>query len=229
MNYRFSTNSPYIQAAMAQAVQALMNGGPLPPNCVVMAMPPYQQAHKMLPHGADAMMYPPQANYYGYPYANNPQSHYPSNYNYPIVSHKKNNNNKSKKNPRQQAAPHSNVYNSSSFDPYMRHLSWSRLFDHHPRKNSKQQNQEQNALHFDEKSNTSKQQRSDSSTSSSSTTSDETIRRVNVSHKQSSHSSTKQQTKGTLPFKYSSEFIPGMGKQQSQKVKPNDIFLVKKA
>jgi hypothetical protein len=99
-------------------------------------------------------------------------------------------------------------------------LSWSRLFDHPSRKHYKQQNQPSG--------NSSKPQRSDSSTSSSSTTSDETIRRVNVTNKQSSNINFKQQTKGSLPFKYSSEFVPGIGKQQSQKIKSNDVFIIKK-
>jgi len=235
MNYPFSTPSPYIHAAMSQAVQAIMSGGPLPPNCVVMALP-FQQAQQMLPQlmmnsglcGGDAMIYPQQTPYYGQSlYTNNPQTNalVPQNYNYPIVPYTK-----SKKKTSQPHQPHSNIYNSSSFDSYMDSLSWSRLFDRPSRKNSKQQNQDQTSV------NSSKKQKSNSSTSSSSssssTTSDETIRRVNVTNKPSSNNNSKQQTKGSLPFKYSSEFIPGGAKPKSNKkeskVKSDDIFVVKK-
>jgi hypothetical protein len=227
MNYPFPTSSPYIQAAMTQAVQALMSGGQLPPNCVFMAMP-LQQVQQMLPQlmmnpalvGRDQMMYSQPTPYYGQlPYTNNHVPSPPQNYNYPVVPYKTSSKNKS-------SQPHSNIYNSTSFDSYMEHLSWSRIFDRPHRKNSKPQNAEQ-AL-----GNTSKKSRSNSSSSSSSsssTTSDETIRRVNVSTKQSSNGNSKQQTKGSLPFKYSSEFVPGVGKQQaSQKIKSNDVFIIKK-
>lgn len=242
MNYPFPTSSPYIQTAISQAVQAIMSGGPLPPNCMVMSLP-YQQLPQMLPQlmmnpaigSADPMMFPQQSPYYNsLPYANNPQAHGlipQQNYNYPVATYK-NNNNKSKKKNHQQ--PHSNIYNSASFDSYMRHLSWSRLFDHPSHKNSKQEHQDQKATtkpkatDENKKTDPSKIQRSDSSTSSSSTTSDETIRRVNVANKQASNMNAKQQTKGSLPFKYSSEFLSGNGKQQSQNVKPHDAFVVKK-
>ncbi len=229
MNYQFATPSPYMHAAMSQAVQAMMSAGPLPPNCVIMAMP-FQQAQQILPQlmmnpgmGIDPMIYSQPTSYYGpSPYVNNLPPHpLPSqqNYNYPIVPYKN-----SKKKSSSPLQPHSNIYNSSSFDSYMHHLSWSRLFDRPSRKNSKQGQTTGNQQKS--KSNSS----SSSSSSTSSTTSDETIRRVNVTNKPSSSSNidSKQQTKGSLPFKYSSEFIPGIGKQQSQKIKSNDVFIVKK-
>jgi hypothetical protein len=224
MNYPFSTPSPYIHAAMSHAFQAMMAGGALPPNCVIMAMP-MQQAQQILPQlmrnsvmGGGPMTYPQPPPYYGpSPYTNNPPLPQ-QNYNYPIVPYKN-----SKKKHSHPPQPHSNIYNSSSFDSYMDDLSWSRLFDHPSRKNYKHQPQQNQTS-----GNSSKPQRSDSSTSSSSTTSDETIRRVNVTNKQSSNINFKQQTKGSLPFKYSSEFVPGIGKQQSQKIKSNDVFIIKK-
>ena len=243
MNYPFATPSPYIQAAMAQALQALMSGGPLPPNCVVMAMP-YSQGQQMLPPmmmngatgpAADPIHYPSPMGYYGQvplsPYTNNPASravvphsgNNAPNYNYPVVSHKDSHKSKKKTTTHQQ--PHSNIYNSASFDSYMRHLSWSRLFDHPPRKNSK----EQNPGVINQDGNAAQNPRSSSTGSStSSTTSDETIRRVNVTNQQASNVSSKQQPKGSLPFKYSSEFVPGAAKQPSQKIKSNDIFVVRK-
>jgi hypothetical protein len=239
MNYPFSTPSPYIHAAMSQAIQAMVFGCPLSSNCVLMAMP-FQQAQQILPQlmmnaarGGDPIIYPQQTPYYGpSPYANNFSSPYTNNlppnalapqqnYNYPIVPYKE-----SKKKSSYPQQPHSNFYNSSSFDSYMENLSWSRLFDRPSRKNSQPKNQEQTSIK------TSKKSRSDSSTSSSSTTSDETIRLVNVTNKPSSNIDFKQQTKGSLPFKYSSEFVPGIGKQQqqhqSQKIKSNDVFIIKK-
>ncbi|CAM4912815.1 unnamed protein product [Rotaria socialis] len=242
MNYQFQTSSPYVQAAMSQAVQSMLNGGSLPPNCVVMSVP-FQQVQQMLPPfmmnspfgGNDPKVFPQKIPYYNLsPYSNNSQARaimHQQNYNYPAATHKNNtniNNKKSKKSNHQQ--PHANVYNSASFDSYMRHLSWSRLFDHSSRKNSKQQNQDEAPINYEKGSNASKNQRSNSSSSSSSsTTSDETIRQVNVINKQSSNIDPKQQTTGTLPFKYSSEFVPGFGKQQqSQNVKSNDVFILKK-
>ena len=229
MNYPFPSNSPYMQAAMAQAVQAMMSGGPLPPNCLVMSMP-FQQAPHIYPQ-SDQLVYPQQGSFYG----PQPSSAYtnasplralaaytPPNYNYPIVPQQKNRS-KSKKKSRQQ--PHSNIYNSSSFDTYMHDLSWSRLFGHHSRKSSKQSGQTgaSNTRQQDEKSNASKKQRASSSDSStSSTTSDETIRRVNVVNQQKSSTPSKQPPKGSLPFKYSSEFVPGLGKQQPPKTKSQE-------
>jgi len=243
MNFPYSNPSPYIQAAMAQAVQAMMSGGPLPPNCVVMSIPyqPGQPIYPQLIMGAtganplDGSMFPPTNPFFPptnvtspfptnsqtralVPFANNGQQ-VPTNYNYPIVSNNKSKK-KSKKTNRHQ--PHSNIYNSSSFDTYMKDLSWSRLFDHHSGKTSNQQQQQQQKTAQDsvsigtqdEKSNASKQQRSNSSSSSnSSTTSDETIRRVNVTSQQTNHLNGKGTTKGSLPFKYSSEFVPGLAKQ----------------
>jgi len=277
MNYPYSF-SPYIQSTMAQAVQALMSGGPLPPNCIVVTIP-IQQAQQMFPQlmmnyasggggGAGGMfpqqqqqqqqpsyygqLYQPQINPYQanqppnslIPYSNYYPQGYNQNYNYPIIPYT-DNNKKSKKNKKDRfQPPHSNVYNSSSFDTDMQDLSWSRLFGTHHNRQSKQQNQDQAALIYDQK--TKRQNRSSNSftlssssstTTSSSTTSDETIRRVNVSNKQPSAltSSLKQQTKGSLPFKYSSEFVPSTGKQQSQRsnkkegrVKSDDVFVVKK-
>ena len=164
MNFPYSNPSPYIQAAMAQAVQAMMSGGPLPPNCVVMSIP-YQPGQPIYPQlimgatGANALdgsMFPPTNPFFPptnvtspfptnpqtralVPFANNGQQ-VPTNYNYPIVSNNKSKK-KSKKTNRHQ--PHSNIYNSSSFDTYMKDLSWSRLFDHHSGKTSNQQQQQQ--------------------------------------------------------------------------------------
>lgn len=217
MNYPYpSPPASYMHPSMSQAIQAFMLGGQLPPNCVIMAIP-LQQAQQILPqllmnsglnNGGDPMVYPPQPSYYG-PV---PQR----NYNYPIVPYKK-----SKKKISHPQQPHPNFYNSSSFDTYMEDLSWSRLFDRPSRRTSKQQDS------------VSKKSRSNSSSTETSTTSDETIRRVNVPNKQTSSSNTtsKQQTKGSLPFKYSSEFVPGIAKQQHQgkKIKSNDVFIIKKA
>jgi len=90
---------------------------------------------------------------------------------------------------------------------------------------------DQAALSYDKKTKLNQSSSTTSSsttTSSSSTTSDETIRRVNVTNKPSSNNNSKQQTKGSLPFKYSSEFIPGINKQQTQNIKSNDVFIIKK-
>lgn len=241
MNFPFQAASPYIQAAMAQAVQAMMSGGPLPPNCVVMTIP-YQSGQPIFPPmmmggsaagTVDGSIFPPSGPFFGaattpspygavpptralVPFAPNGQP--TANYNYPIVSKKSKK--KAKKQSRNQ--PHSNIYNSSSFDTYMRDLSWSRLFDHHSTKNPKQASQEEPSIATqDDKSSASRKQRSTSSSSStSSTTSDETIRRVNVNNQQNNNLAGKQTTKGTLPFKYSSEFIPGVVKGQQQQPQP---------
>ncbi len=264
--------SPYIQTAMAQAMQAIITGSPLPPNCMVVTIP-IQQAQQMFPQlmmnyasGGGAMTFPQQPSYYDQlyqpqisPYQNQPLSnavvpysnYYSQGYNQPIVpytdyNHKSKKKNRNGKNNRLE--PHSNVYNSSSFDSDMDNLSWSRLFGTHNHiRHSKQQKQDQAALNYNQKykrqdraadSLTSSSSSSSSTTTSSSTTSDETIRRVNLSTKQpsSQSSSLKQQTKGSLPFKYSSEFVPGTGKQQQSqksnkketKVKYDDVFVVKK-
>ncbi|CAF0867858.1 unnamed protein product [Rotaria sordida] len=240
MNYPYPPSSPYMQTALTQAVQAIMTGGPVPANCCFMSVP-FQQAQQILPQlmrkaaigNKDPKIFPQQTPYYNQlPYTNNPQTRGripQQKYNYPVMTYKNNNNKKIKKPIRQQQQHHSNIYNSSSFDSYMRHLSWSRLFNHHhSRKPLKPKSQDQILVDYDRKSDSSKKQRSNSSTTSSSTTSDETIRRVNVTNKPSSNMNPKQQTKGSLPFKYSSEFIPGVGKQQSQNIKSNDIFIVKK-
>jgi hypothetical protein len=271
MNYPYSM-SPYIQTAMAQAMQAIITGSPLPPNCMVVTIP-IQQAQQMFPQlmmnyasGGGAMTFPQQPSYYDQlyqpqisPYQNQPLSnavvpysnYYSQGYNQPIVpytdyNHKSKKKNRNGKNNRLE--PHSNVYNSSSFDSDMDNLSWSRLFGTHNHiRHSKQQKQDQAALNYNQKykrqdraadSLTSSSSSSSSTTTSSSTTSDETIRRVNLSTKQpsSQSSSLKQQTKGSLPFKYSSEFVPGTGKQQQSqksnkketKVKYDDVFVVKK-
>jgi hypothetical protein len=288
---------------MAQAMQAIMAGGPLPPNCYVVSIP-MQQAQQMFPQmmnyapgGGGAMTYPQQQQqlpYYGQfyqppanpyqpyplqfgPYQQSPPSNalvpysnyypqaYDPNYNYPVVPYHDPNSKSNKKNrhgKKNRTEPHSNVYNSSSFDTDMRNLSWSRLFGtHHQHRQPKKQGSDQAALRYDQK-NKQRGKSSDSftttSTTSTSTTSDETIRRVNVSNKQPSSStaapsssSSKQQPKGSLPFKYSSEFVPGTGKQQQQqqqpppssqqppqppkptkketKVKSDDVFVVKKS
>ena len=221
MNFPYSTPSPYIQAAMAQAVQAMMSGGPLPANCVVMSIPyqPGQPLYPQLMMGAagapsvDGSLFPPANPFFGattsptralVPFS-------PPNYNYPLVSNKSKK--KSKKTHRHQ--PHSNIYNSSSFDTYMKDLSWSRLFDHHSSKTTTKPPAQDAASVAtpDDKSNVSKKTRSDSTSSStSSTTSDETIRRVNVTNQQAAHLNGKPTTKGSLPFKYSSEFVPGLAK-----------------
>jgi hypothetical protein len=232
MNYSFQVPSPYMHPAMAQAIQALMSGGPLPTNCVIVAIP-FHQAQHILPQlmmstalfGGDQMMYHQQSSYYGpSPYTSNPQQlalEHQQNYNYPIVPYKQ-----SKKKSSHPKQPHSNIYNSTSFDSYMEKLSWSRLFDRPSRKTVQKKTQDK----------TSK--KSGSHSSSSSTVSDETIRRVNVTNNQPiSNTNSKQeqqqqqQTKGSLPFKYSSEFVPGISKQpeKSQKIKSNDVFIVKKS
>ena len=216
MNYPYPiTASPYIQAAMSQAVQAYMIGAPLPSNCTFMAM----QLPSVLP---STLYYTPS------PHTHPPAPRRPQNYNYPIVPYTPS----SKKKPPQQ--PHSNIYNSTSFDSYMESLSWSRLFNRPSRKNARPQRQQKAQT---EAQQAQKQTRSDSSSSSSSssssTASDETIRRVNVINNQlPTNDNLKQQTKGTLPFKYSSEFVPGLNGQphhiQSQKIKSNDVFIIKK-
>lgn len=220
MNYPFPTPSPYMHAAMSHAVQAMMAGASLPPNCMIMAMP-MQHAQQMLPQ---LMMNAQQAPYYGPPsYINNHQPHAqpaPQNYNYPIVPYQK-----TKKRSSHPQQPHPNIYNSSSFDSYMHHLSWSRLFDRPSRKNNKPQNSNQTSAETSKKARSTS---SSSSSSSSSTTSDETIRRVNVTNRPAANLDGKQQTKGSLPFKYSSEFVPGIGKQPSQKIKSHDVFFIKK-
>jgi len=214
--------------AMAQAIQAFMSGGPLPPNCFIVAIP-FHQAQHILPQlmmstalfGGDQMMYHQQSSYYGpSPYTSNPQQlalEHQQNYNYPIVPYKQ-----SKKKTSHPKQPHSNIYNSTSFDSYMEKLSWSRLFDRPSRKTAQQKTSKKSGSH----------------SSSSSTVSDETIRRVNVANNQpitntnsKQEQEQQQQTKGSLPFKYSSEFVPGINKQQekSQKIKSNDVFIVKKS
>jgi len=232
MSYPFSVPSPYMHPSMGQAIQAFMQGGPLPNNCVLFAIP-LHQAQQILPQlmmstalGGDPMMYHQQSPYYGQsPYASNPQQlavAHQQNYNYPIVPYKQ-----SKKKSSHPKQPHSNIYNSSSFDSYMDKLSWSRLFDRPSRKTTKQQTQDK----ISKKSGS----HSSSSSSSSSTISDETIRRVNVTNNQPTVNTNpkqqQQQPKGSLPFKYSSEFIPGTGKQlqESQKIKSNDVFIIKKS
>lgn len=211
MNYPYPTSSPYMHAAMSHALQAIMSGPPLPPNCVLMAMP-IQQAQQILPQ---LMM---NAPYYGQrmPYKKNSRT--PPNYNYPVVSYKN-----QKKKPAATGQPHPNIYNSSSFDSYMRHLSWSRLFD----RRSTRKTGKQPTPPIPDPLKTPRLNSSTSSSSSSSTTTDETIRRVNVMNKQPVNLDLKQPIKGTLPFKYSSEFLPGLGKQQ-QKIKSNDVFFIKK-
>ena len=221
---------------MAQAVQAMMSGGPLPPNCLVMSMPFQQvpQIYSQLPihPPSEQLIYPQQGTFYGPPASSAYHNasplralapYTPANYNYPLVpQQQQQQQSKSKKRSRQQ--PHSNIYNSTSFDTYMHELSWSRLFGRHSRKGSKQSSQTGPAANQQgDTANSSKKQRDTSSSSStSSTTSDETIRRVNVSNQQNSNSPSKQAPKGSLPFKYSSEFIPGLGKQQSQKTKSQE-------
>lgn len=206
------------------------------------------------------MIYAPPPAYYGQAYPPIAMAAYPPNNalvpygqhfgqgygqapNYPMIGY-----NKSKKKGRRgrqgRSEPHSNVYNSSSFDSHMANLSWSRLFERHHRRHHSQPNKRNsNALSYDQKSASPKQHggpRSGrrSSSASSTTTSDETIRRVNLSSKQGSTvSAPKQQTKSSLPFKYSSEFIPGIaGKQSSQKpsrkedkVRSDDVFVVQKS
>jgi hypothetical protein len=258
MNYPYSI-SPNIQAAMLQAMQAIMSGGPLPPHCFIVTIP-IQQAQQIFPQlmlnyasGGGATMYPQQ---YGqvyqpqissYPAIQAPSqpvapysNYYSQGYNYPVVPYVDHNNKSKKKasyGKREPLQPHSNVYNSSSFDSHMDNLSWSRLFSRH---HSKQKDHA--ALNHDKKSGSSKKQQDTtlnsltSTTSSSTTTSDETIRRVNVSTKPpSGSSSSKLLPKSSLPFKYSSEFIPGTGKQPTQKaskkdfkIKSDDVFVVKK-
>lgn len=223
MNYPYPiTTSPYIQAAMSQAVQAFMSGGPLPSNCGFVAMPFPQ----LLPP-----TYPQSTPYYGpSPYTNVPAPSPPQKYNYPVVPYKQPSKRKSSR------QPHSNIYNSTSFDSYMENLSWSRIFDRPNRKNSKPQTRQQQQQQKTEAQTTQKNSRSGSSSSSSSSSSasDETIRRVNVANNPlSTNDHLKQQTKSNLPFKYSSEFVPGLNGQQqqtqSQKIKSNDVFIIKKA
>ncbi|UJR10522.1 hypothetical protein I4U23_014725 [Adineta vaga] len=241
MNYPYSTSSPYIQAAMSQAVQAIMSGAPLPPNCLVMAVP-YQQVSPMMPQirmnpamsAKDQMILSQKSPYYGpSPYRNPPSTTRappPQTFNYAVVPFM----NKPKSKAKNRQPLHSNLYNSSSFDSYMRNLSWSRLFHHRPsQKTSKRASDDEPAANSDKKTSSTKKQQSNSSlssssssSSSSSTTSDETIRRVTVTSRPPSNMNSKQQTKGSLPFKYSSEFLPGIGKQQ---VKQNDVFIINKA
>lgn len=279
MNYPYPI-SPYIQNAMAQAMQAIATGGPLPANCFVMAIP-MQQVPQIFPQmmmnyapGAGAMMYP-QIQPYGQLYQPQIGSYpinqpaiapppyyalgYGQNYNYPLVPYygpqQQQQQYQSKKNTRRgkrnRTDPHSNVYNSSSFDTDMDNISWSRLFgNQHHRQQSKQTNSDQAALNYERKGQQRGQSSGSSDTSSSSfttssTTSDETIRRVNVTTNPPTGpaSSLKQQTKGSLPFKYSSEFVPGTGKQQpgpppapstgkgtkkEMKLRSDDVFIVKK-
>jgi len=267
-------NYPSIQTAMAQAIQAIMAGGPLPPNCYIITVP-IQQAQQMFPQlmmnyaaNSGAMMFSQQPSYYGQlyqpqigPYQNYQPSnalvpysnYYPQGYdqysNYPVVPYNAYPNKSKKQNrygKKNRSEPHSNVYNSSSFDSDMRNLSWSRLFGNHHHRRHLKEHQDQTALSYDQKSkrrdhSADSSTSSSSITSSSSTTSDETIRRVNVLNNQSSalSSSSKQQTKSSLPFKYSSEFVPGIGKQQQQqqwsksnrkeaRVRSDDVFIVKK-
>lgn len=205
MNYPYPPSSPYIHAAMSHALQVMMSGAPLPPNCLIMAMP-IPSGQPMLPQlMINSPYYAPS------PYTKNTRHQpTPPKANYPIVSYKK----LKRKVPVQ---PHPNIYNSSSFDSYMHHLSWSRLFDRPSRKTVKPPIPSE-AL---------KTPRLNSSSSSSSTTSDETIRRVDVTNKPPNNPDSKQPINGTLPFKYSSEYIPGIGKQ-SQKLKSNDVFFIKK-
>lgn len=276
MNYPYPL-TPYIQNAMAHAMQAIATGGPLPPNCFVVAIPMQQPSPQIYPQmmmnyapGAGAMMYP-QVQPYGQlyqpqigPYPINPPTNAPApyyalgygqNYNYPIVPYygpqqqQYGSKKKTRRGKQNRNNPHSNVYNSSSFDTDMNNISWSRLFGTHHQK-SKQTNSNQAALNYEGKGQQRKQSSSSSTSSSTSftsstTTSDETIRRVNVTTNPPSGptSSSKQQTKGSLPFKYSSEFVPGTGKQQQQqqgpppppkapkkevKLRSDDVFVVKR-
>ncbi|CAF0841627.1 unnamed protein product [Rotaria sordida] len=281
MNYPYPT-SPYMPTTMAQAMQALMTGNPLPPNCFVVAIP-MEQAQQMFPQlmmnyvsGGSAKVFSQPSSYYGQlyqpqpgQYPNNQQSNalvpysnyhsqgYHQNYNYPMVPYVDYNNQSKRKDhygKNYRSEPHSNVYNSSSFDSHMNNLSWSRIFGrHHP--HVKQRQHEQGAIGYEQKPTSSKQQQQQqqqqqtytthsltlsslTSTSSSSTTSDESIRRVTVSTKQPVElsSSKQQQTKGSLPFKYSSDFVPGNEKQKLQKsnrrdthLKSDDVFFVKMA
>jgi len=180
MNYPYSF-SPNIHNAMAQAMQALMTGGPLPQNCFVVTLP-MQQAQPMFPQyasgggamvypqqaqpmfpqyasGGGAMMYPQQPSYYGQlyqpqmgpyqinqpsnavvPYSNYYSQGYDQNYNYPVAPYYSSDHQSKKKHrhgKKDRSEPHSNVYNSSSFDSDMRNLSWSRLFGTHHSKHKK--------------------------------------------------------------------------------------------
>lgn len=209
MNYPYPPPSPYMHAAMSHALQAMMSGAPLPPNCVIMAMP-ISSGQPMHPQLMINSPYYAQRTYT----KNTRHQPTPPKQNYPIVSYKK-----LKRKPVQ---PHPNIYNSSSFDSYMHHLSWSRLFDRPSRKKNVKPSIPA------EVPKAPRLNSSSSSSSSSSTTSDETIRRVDVTNKPSTNPDPRQQINGTLQFKYSSEYIPGIGKQQSQKLKPNDIFFIKK-
>ena len=289
MIYPYSA-SPYMQNPIALAIQAIMSGGPLPPNCFVTTIP-IQQAQQMFPHiianygiGAGPFMYNQQSAYYGqiyqpqfgqYPYNPFPQpqppppppsnvivpyTNYPppqvyeQNYNYPVVPYDYSNNHGSSKKhrhaKRNSNVPHSNVYNSSSFDSDMRNLSWSRLFaGQNHRGQSKHHSSNQTAISYNNKGKhqndssdtfTTTTTSSSSDSGSTSTTSDETIRRVNVMKNQQSAPSTasKQQTKGSLPFKYSSEFVPGNNRHQHKsqkstrkesKVRTDDVFVIRKS
>ena len=259
-------NSPYIQAVMGQAMQAIITGAHLPSNCYVMSIP-IEQAQQMFPpwlmaNTATPMIYAPPVSYYGqsYPPMSTPYMDYPQsnalvpytnaynppfhaqNYNYPMIGY-----NKSKKKGRYRrkthSEPHSNVYNSSSFDTHMENLSWSRLFGnhhHHHHRQSYYGTRDSATPSYDHKTNPSKKmtRRDRHRSSSTSTTSDETIRRVNLSAQQaattSSSSKQQQPTKGSLPFKYSSDFVPGTGGKQSTKktnrkeerLRSDDVFVV---
>lgn len=278
MSYSYPI-TPYMQANMAQAMQAILTGGPLPPGCVILALP-IEQAQQVLPQlmmnttlGGNAyllsqplpyygQMYQPQIGYYPnnnvqstalVPYNNFQSQGYNQNTNYPLVPYVANSTKSKEKGHGRnyRLEPHSNVYNSSSFDTQMENLSWSRLFGHHHQRHrhtSKQPKSNQQAISYEPKDDKSKsksqQQKTGTSvksssllsSSSSSTTSDESIRRVTVASKPSTGLSASQQpAKGSLPFKYSSEFIPGSSKQSSEKptkkdikVRSDDVFIVKK-
>ena len=263
MNYLYPV-SPYIQATMGQAMQAMMIGSPLPQNCCVFTVftkpmsSMFPQPTLNYVSGRGETMYSQPPSFYSQlypphiglvqnnqqpttlvPYSNYHSNGFNQNYHYPMLPYIDYKNQFKKKTPHDKAyhlQPHSNVYNSSSFDTDMNNLSWSRLFGHH---HSKQQKLNSNTLNYEQKIALSKNQQALStnsfSSSSSSTPSDETIRRVNVSSKpQPAVSFLKQQPKGGLPFKYSSELIPRMGRQQQQsnkkplKIKVDDIFIIKK-
>lgn len=236
-----------MQSAMAQA----MHGMALPPNCFVLSLPfdggiP-QMLMNSIPGGTSPMVYSPYPTYYDrfYPYSFSPYQDLSANravipytnqfspvfqspqFNYPMLDY---NQHKNQKTPGKVGhnGMHSNVYNSSSFDSHMENLSWSRLFGHqrkvHP---SKAIGHRQAAIDYQNKGNGAKKQPgqtgSRSSSMSSTTTSDETIRRVNLATKQASNPATlKNQTKGSLPFKYSSDFVPGSAKKSPKKTSPKD-------
>ena len=273
MEYSLNMFHPYsapvhIQTAMAQAMQAMMTGSPLPPNCYVMSIP-IEQAHQMLPQlmmnpvrvAPGQMFYPnfpnqydryqplPIAPYVDYsrqnallPYSNYNWQPYQPNYNYPMLDYGKLDKTRKHEKKRNPGEPHSNVYNSSSFDSHMENLSWSRLFGHARQiRSSKKENSNQAALEYEKKATPSKkataQSLGRSSSASSTTTSDETIRRVNISTQPTGNETTgKDQTKGSLPFKYSSEFVPNQGKNLSQKnvkketnLRSDDEFIIQRS